>query len=194
MTDESQRTDIDWEAVWRSLDWESKNDALAARTLALRAEKYARLAEDVDATGDDALMVLLFSRAGERYAIPIDHVLHVLDAPTITPLPCVPDYYRGVINLRGRILTVFDLRRFWGLQAADPAAPTLIIVSAAALTLALLADEVLDFASIPAGNIAPPTVTGGGPTHQLQGITTDGVAILDVEKLLADQRLIVQGE
>ncbi|MBN1964876.1 MAG: chemotaxis protein CheW, partial [Anaerolineae bacterium] len=98
----------------------------------------------------------------------------------------------GVVNLRGRILSVLDLRRLWGLPAADlPDYPVIVVVAAKRLALAVLADDVIGLARFPAGAVAPPHSAGVDVGH-VQGVSPDGVVIVDVESLFADRKLIVK--
>lgn len=195
MNERRPASSINWEAVWQSLDWGSeRHQQVLQQTLAQRAEKYARPAETDELVDRDTLKALVFTRGPERYGIPVAHVVQGLDVYRITPLPCAPAYYRGVINLRGRILSVFDLRRFWGLPEADPPGPPrLVITRAARRELALLADDILRLATIPTEEIVPPVVAGITLDH-VQGVSPEGVVILDMESLFADRRLIVHEE
>ena len=183
-----------WHDVWRSLDWDSDAEQYREDTLLRRAEKYARPAEDDSQVDVDALRVLVFTRGQEHYAIPVYYILRGVAEPRITPLPCVPPYYRGVVNLRGQILSVLDLRRFWGIGGeAEPPNPRLIVIQAGQNPLAIQADEVLELTHIPIAEIVPPMSAGVGLTH-IQGISADGLVIVDVDSLLTDSRLYVHDE
>ncbi len=185
---------IQWEEVWRSLDWERQQRRYADQILAQRTAKYARPVEESTSPDQATLSALVFLRAGERYALPVAHVLRGDTPARITPLPGVPPCYRGVINLRGRILSVLDLPRLWGLPVdRDPPAPRLIVIQAARLTLALLADDILEIAQIPLSAIVPPLAAGIGLAH-VQGLSPDGTVILDVASLADDPRLTVHDE
>lgn len=187
---------IDWDSIWKSLNWDSSiAEVDVTLTLAHRAENYARPIEQDGQADDDALKALVFVQGQERYAIPVPYVMQGLTTQRITPLPCVPDYYRGVINVTGRILSVLDLRRFWGLPATDDGdgLPRLIVVRAAALEFALIVDDVLELASIPLREITPPVLAGVGLDH-VQGVSPGGTVIIDVESLSSDRRLRVHEE
>jgi len=186
---------INWDAVWQSLNWGSADQQdNVEQTLAQRAEKYARLQESEIETADENLKVLVFTQGQERYAIPVSFVQQGMSELKLTPLPCVPTYYRGVINLRGRILSVLDLRCLWGLPAQDvPGLARVIVVRAGALELALLAEDVVQMLSIPLQKIVPPVVAGVGLPH-VQGVSPDGLVIVDIESLASDRRLRVHEE
>lgn len=53
---------------------------------------------------------LCFSLGEEEYAVPLSHVREVIELPDITPVPYMPQHYRGIMNLRGQILSIIDLR------------------------------------------------------------------------------------
>jgi purine-binding chemotaxis protein CheW len=181
---------IDWDAVWRSLEWDNRGRTDAEQILAQRTEKYAR-PPGQEAALRELLSVLVFTRGKERYGIPIEHVLHGVSEPSITPLPCVPPFYQGVIALRGQILTVLDLPRLWGLPVGkDPPAPRLIVVTLGALTLAIQADDVHALAEIPLAAVVPAVTAGVGLAH-VQGLSPDGIVIVDMDSLADDPRLLV---
>ncbi|MBN2470563.1 MAG: purine-binding chemotaxis protein CheW [Anaerolineae bacterium] len=185
---------IDWGAVWRSLDWDGHDRLSADDVLAQRTEKYARPPETDSTLTHDSLTVLVFLRGQERYGIPVNYVVHGVTEPHITPLPCVPDFYRGVINLRGQILTVLDLQRLWGLPATDEAArPRLVVVSFGGMTLALQADDVRDLVSIPLPDIVPAVTAGVGLEH-VQGLSPEGIVLVDMESLAIDSRLRIRDQ
>lgn len=71
---------------------------------------------------------LSFRLSSEEYGIAILEVREILPLPDITPLPQTPDFIRGVINLRGKIIPVIDLRRRFGLPPADFTNDTCIVV------------------------------------------------------------------
>ncbi|MBI2494179.1 MAG: chemotaxis protein CheW, partial [Candidatus Rokubacteria bacterium] len=81
-----------------------------ARILQDRARALAKPLEEPSAPGE-TLDLLLFGLAGERYGIDAAHVLEVVQLPELVPVPCTPPVVLGVVNHRGRVLTVLDLRR-----------------------------------------------------------------------------------
>lgn len=186
--------DIQWEDVWRRLDWDRQERRYADQILTQRTAKYAHPVEEGAPLDQATLSALVFIRAGERYALPVAHVLRGAAPVHVTPLPGVPPYYRGVISLRGRILSVLDLPRLWGLPVdRDPPTLRLIVIQAARLMLALLADDILEIVQIPLSAIVPPLAAGIGLAH-VQGLNPDGTIIVDVASLAADPRLNVHDE
>ncbi|GAB4572165.1 MAG: hypothetical protein Kow0077_10770 [Anaerolineae bacterium] len=183
---------IDWGEVWRSLNWEAKDRVHADEILAQRSKKYARPPEEATPSARDVLTMLIYERAGERYGIPVSHVLHGITEARSTPLPCVPPFYRGLITLRGQILTVLDLQRFWHLPVQkDPSPPRLIVITPGQLTLALQVDDIHNLADVNPAEIIPP-LTAGITLPHVQGLSPDGIVILDMDSLGNDPRLRVE--
>lgn len=185
---------IDWGEVWRKLDWEGRDRVHADDILDQRTEKYARPPEEEPITAHDALTVLVFIRDQAQYGIPVQYVQQGVTEPHITPLPCVPAHYRGVITMRGQILSVLDLPRLWGLPVEkDPATSRLLVVAFSDLILAIQADDVRDLITIPLPDLVPAITAGVGLDHVL-GLSPDGVVIVDMESLAEDSRLRVHDE
>lgn len=182
---------VDWDAVWRSLDWNRDQSQDVEQALIRRAERYARPTDDNQQRDQETLELLIFWRGQERYALPVEYVIQGAVLPRITPLPCVPSFYCGVMNLRGRILSVLDIRRFWGLpETTSPAFPNLIVIRAGQYEIALLADDIEGLDVLPLADQVAPAAAGIGLAH-VQGVSPDGIVILDIESLLADSRLTV---
>ncbi|WP_348673132.1 chemotaxis protein CheW [uncultured Abyssibacter sp.] len=77
----------------------------------------------------DAAQVLTFRLADEDYALPIGSVREVLEYTDITRVPKTPDFMRGVINIRGSVVPVVDLRLEFGMPVAEPTIDTAIIIT-----------------------------------------------------------------
>ena len=84
------------------------------RVLRARAQALARVPEQARAQAN-LLEVLEFRLASERYAVETRHIQEVHPFRELTPLPCTPAFVLGVVNVRGRILPVLDIKRFFGL-------------------------------------------------------------------------------
>jgi purine-binding chemotaxis protein CheW len=125
----------------------------------------------------------------------------------ITRVPRVPEWVTGVVNLRGRILSVLDLRRFFGLAPAEireddliTPFPDLVVVEAPAMEVALLADDILDIELFPTSRIQDIADTARGVgSEYVRGVIEQGdeapmIAVLDLPTLLADERLIIEEE
>jgi len=115
---------------------------------------------------------LTFFLGAEEYGMEILAVHEIIGVLPITRVPRTPPFVRGVINLRGRVISIIDLRLKFDLPAVD-AGPTscIIVVAAHAAQVGLLVDRVSEVADIAAADIEPPPPLGAGiHTDYLVGI------------------------
>lgn len=148
-------------------------------------------------TPGEVLDLLVFSLAGERYGVETTHVLEVISLRELTPVPCTPPVILGVVNHRGRILPVLDLRRLFGLSGQGVTdGGRIVVVEAGRMTCGIFADAVAGTIQVAAHEVAhPPAVTpGGGRQAFIRGVTGEMVAVLDLEVLARDQRIVVNDE
>src|SRR5271165_3929091 len=131
-----------------------------------------------------------FAIGDEQYGVDIMAVREIKGWIDITHLPNQPDYVRGVLNLRGVIVPIIDLRCRFG-QGLTEATPLhiVIIVQIAAKPIGLLADRVLDIVSLDAAQIQPvPRIVQSTRLDFLAGLVTiDGamIALIDLHNLLS---------
>ena len=165
-----------------------------ARILRERAQALARPAAHAEAPAD-ALDLLVFSLSGERYAIELGSALQVVPLRGVTPVPCTPTFVLGVINHRGRILAVLDLRRLWNLPGASTPSGRIVVVEAGDTTLGIFAEAIEGTVPVEAGQLtAPPVALAGGQPVFIRGVTADMVAVLDLGALARDPRITVCDE
>lgn len=200
---EKSGTSIDWAALHRRL--EAIRSALetgmrpspGARKKILR-ERAAILAlePEQEETEQETLEVIDFLLTYEHYAIESSYVREVYPLRAFTPLPCTPPFVLGLINVRGQILSVVDLRTFFDLPVQGLTdLNKVIILHNQVMEFGILADAILGVRSIPLAVIQPslPTLTGIREDY-LRGVTDERVVILDAEKLLSDKRMIIHGQ
>lgn len=161
---------------------------------AILRERAQRLAAPLEqAAAVDCLEVLEFGLADERYAIEARHVHDVQPLRDLAPLPCTPAFLRGLVNIRGRLVPVIDLKRFFDLPERGIAdLHRVLLLRTPELELGLLADTVEGVYPIELQRVQPslPTLTGIRDEF-LRGVTADRLVILDAEAILADPRIIV---
>jgi purine-binding chemotaxis protein CheW len=93
--------------------------------------------------------VVVFQVAGRSYALSLEHVVEVLRMVAVTPLPETPPWVLGVVNLRGTLIPMIDLRPRLGLAAAQPdPAQVFLVARARGRTVGLLADSVGDIVQV----------------------------------------------
>jgi purine-binding chemotaxis protein CheW len=142
-----------------------------------------------DAAGSEMSEFISFAIGDDQYGVNIMAVREIKEWSNVTPLPKQPDYMRGVLNLRGVIVPILDLRcRFGqGLTAATPM-HIVLIVQVAGRQIGLLADRVLDIVSFDKSQIQPvPKVVESERIDFLSGLAvTDGemLALIDLDHLL----------
>lgn len=138
---------------------------------------------------------LTFLTGGEGYGLPVLKVREIMKVMEITAIPQVPVYVRGVINLRGKVIPVIDLRLKFGMPACDATDQTCIIVVEAAsggrsrqAMMGLLVDGVSEVLNIQAAEIEPPPAFGDGVrTDYMQGVAkVKGTVkiLLDIDRVL----------
>jgi purine-binding chemotaxis protein CheW len=137
------------------------------------------------------LQCLTFLLGGQRYAIPILTVHEIRRYAAPTGLPGVPSHVLGVINLRGAVVPVFDLRLRFGCAAAPIDRLTVIIVvSVADRQAGLVVDEVNRVLSVKDGMLQPsPQLASHIDLSFVSGLIRDDdslVTLLDVERLTAE--------
>jgi purine-binding chemotaxis protein CheW len=158
-----------------------------------RAAALARTPEAPRAAGS-SLDVTEFLLAYETYGIESSYIHEVYPLKELTPLPGTPPFVLGIINVRGRILSVVDLKKFFDLPAKGLTdLNKVIVLRSPRMEFGVLADAILGVRSIPLDQLQPslPTLTGIREEY-LKGVTAERVVILDAAKLLSDRRMIVQ--
>jgi Chemotaxis signal transduction protein len=163
------------------------------RTLKARAQALALELAPAEAA-DTRIEVVNFLLAYEHYAIESRYVREVYPLESLTPVPCTPPFVRGVINLRGEILSVIDIKIFFdlpvhGLTDLDK----VIVLQSGNMSFGILADAIAGVRRIPVADIQAslPTLRDIR-TAYLRGVTSDRTVILDAEKLLSDTNIIVR--
>lgn len=131
-----------------------QDDILRQRADSLAAEQ----AETADEKRED---VLLFSLGEESYGVRIGQVREIYNEYAITPIPCVPDFIVGVINIRGEIVSVTDLSKLMGAGGAAATAsegeqPLVIVVAEGPVCTALMVDAIGAIVQIASGAVEPP--------------------------------------
>jgi len=167
----------------------------ARQILRARAQALARPPERA-AVAAASLELLEFRLANECYALETRYVREVYPLKNLTPLPCTPPFVLGIVNVRGRILPVLDLKKFFELpEQGLTDLHRIILVQGHDLELGLLADVIAGVRTIPVDSLQPslPTLTGIRAEY-LKGVTAARLVVLDLDRILADPKIIVQEE
>ena len=137
---------------------------------------------------------LTFSIGTEQYALEIRYVVDIIGIQDITSVPDQPEYVKGVINLRGKIIPIMDIRiRFMKQEREYDDRTCIIVVDMKEISVGIVVDTVLEVASISNEVISPPpkfnsdyhnkSIAGIGMNNELVTI------ILDCSKLLNEEDL-----
>jgi purine-binding chemotaxis protein CheW len=104
---------------------------------------------------------LLFTLHGRLYAVAVPHVLEVGSLPAITPVPNVPAWLRGVVNLRGEILSVIDVRTFLGFEEGHYTERSRMLVVKTLgddMATSLVVDQIKGFVQLPKASLQTPAI------------------------------------
>lgn len=138
---------------------------------------------------------LTFKLANEIFAVEVGKVREILDYTPITKVPRTPDFMRGVINVRGSVVPVVDLRLKFGMTETQRSVDTCINVleinfDDEAVVLGALADSVQEVIELEPGQIEPaPTIGGHIKTDLIKGMgkrDAGFIMILDIDKVFSD--------
>jgi purine-binding chemotaxis protein CheW len=133
---------------------------------------------------------LTFSVAGEEYAVHVSHVTEIVRLQKIFSVPDVPRHVRGVINLRGKVIPLLDVRARFGLNETNYTDRTLVVViEVGSSPTGLIVDGVYDVAEFPPQDIEAAPTSSRGANHPLitrMGKRSDRISlIVDVPSLVA---------
>ncbi len=145
--------------------------------------------ENIVNENEDFEMFLTFLMTTEIYAVSLYHVLEIIDMQRVTNVPDTPHYIKGVINLRGKVVPVLDVRLRFGLEERDYDERTcIIVVSIGEVSTGLIVDAVDEVKHIPEATI---DITHSGMRNNgdkyiagLGKINGEVNIILDIAKLL----------
>jgi purine-binding chemotaxis protein CheW len=188
------------------IDWDAIHQRLSVAATAISGgtrhgpdevrrvlEVRARAAANPPAKVDDAekLEALVFTIAGETYAVETCFVWEVCQLKNLTTLPCTAPFIAGVMNRRGQILAIVDLRKFFGLPARGlTELNRVIVLKGSDSELGLLADSIDGVRSVKVLDLQEglPTLTGIRERF-LKGVTGQMLAVLNGGRLLVDASL-----
>ena len=193
------KSPIDWRNIERRM--EATRIALEheptpgeiGRTLKIRAQAPAHASVPVKATSED-LVVIEFTLDYKRYAIESHYVREVCRLDNLTPLPCTPAFVLGIVNLRGEILSVIDIKAFFDLPKKGLSDfNKMIVLQSRDMVFGILVDEITGTDRIPLVRIqaSPPTRTSIQMDY-LRGVTSDHVVVLNAQQILADKKIVVR--
>lgn len=138
---------------------------------------------------DEVLSKYLLFSIDELFAIPLENVVEIIEDRPVTRIPETPDYILGIMNLRGSVVSVIDMRtRFKKPVQNDLPHKCIVIIRYEGMQLGLVVDDVLDLITIPKESITPPPQVGGNYSHvfvKAIGVKDNIMTlIIDTDKLI----------
>jgi purine-binding chemotaxis protein CheW len=136
--------------------------------------------------------VVVFELANEKYGTEIGSVREIIRMPTVTQMPGTPEHVRGVINLRGRVIPVVDLRARFRLPTTELTESTrVLVVDILGESIGVVVDAVTEVRRVPSGSVeAPGATTTTEESYYIDGIAKQDehlLILLDLERALTNQ-------
>jgi purine-binding chemotaxis protein CheW len=179
-----------WQNILHGFNWERtiETDEVVRQRLRQRARLYAAPKQQAETTPETVHTILTFRLGSEQYGVDVMTVRSVRTISRITRVPGTPLFYRGVVNLRGQVITVMDLRLFFNIPLAEEGIPPgeLVVVAGRMLEIGLLAHHVEGVQILP--------MSAFDPVDNMRyalGVTRERLVLLDVLRLLEDDQLVV---
>jgi purine-binding chemotaxis protein CheW len=190
--------EIDWveisARVARAFDTSAAETA-PERTREVLAERARRLALATERAEPAvaALELLPFRLGREHYAIETRYAREVVRLTAFTAVPSTEDFLLGVANLRGEIVPVFDLMRFFGFASQGLSDRSrVIVVGGAEVEFGIIADLVQAIERVPvAALVADAVFEGQRGGECVRGVTREAMIVLDGAALIKDRRLFI---
>jgi purine-binding chemotaxis protein CheW len=163
------------------------------RILQARARLLAQVRKGGEEVPQSPLEVVEFLLASEHYGIELTYIREIHSLSEFTPLPGTPAFVLGLTNVRGQILSVIDIKKLFDLpEKGLTDLNKVIVVRTHQMELGILADAVLGVRAIAPNEFQTslPTLTGIRAEY-LKGITKDPLVVLNMDKILSDEKIVV---
>jgi len=159
------------------------------------AETDSDVTVDVeDAQPEEEIRICLFSIGEDMYAIPVTLLTEIIIPQKIFPVPTTPSYVRGVINLRGNIVPIVEIREMLSLAQPASTAGQIAIIKYSTITIGIVVDNVYEITSVPVSSVLTiPADFGAQPGRNrsrfFKGIVQREAglaALLNIERILEE--------
>ncbi len=142
---------------------------------------------------------LTFLTDNRTFAFPITDVIEIIEVTDPTPVPEFPDYVKGIINTKGRVIPIIDIRLRFGLEEKEYTDRTcIIVVSISDVEIGFIVDTVVAVVEMGEEMIAPPpTISTDGVSRYITGVAkfdTGLIVILNAKKILDDRGFNLMAE
>ncbi|MBE9502939.1 MAG: chemotaxis protein CheW [Proteobacteria bacterium] len=153
----------------------------------------------VDGQGDELLQLVSFKLGNEEFAVDILKIQEINRMIEITKVPKSPDFVEGVINLRGKVIPIIDLRKRFGMEVTEHTKNTrIVVVDIDNKVVGLIVDGVSEVLRLPASTVEPPPpIVAGIDAEYINGVgkMEDRLLILlELEKVLSQEEKTALGQ
>ncbi len=148
------------------------------------------MAEETQKKDGSLLQLVTFNISNEEFGVDILKVQEIIRTMEITKVPRAPEFVEGVINLRGKVIPIIDLRRRFGMDSRKHDSQTrIVVIELNNMIVGFVVDSVSEVLRIPADTVVPPpAIVSGVDSEYISGVgkLDDRLLILiDLEKLLS---------
>lgn len=147
------------------------------------------------------IQIVIFRLGNEEFGAPINSVLEISRMMDITRIPQAPGFIEGMINLRGQVIAVIDLKRQFNFLSSRPFPKTskIVVVQVKEETFGLIVDDVPEVLRVPEGDIetAPEAIQSGIKRHYISGVAKVGerlIIVLDLARILTPDEVESMGK
>ncbi|MEO5358727.1 MAG: chemotaxis protein CheW [Nitrospirae bacterium YQR-1] len=147
---------------------------------------------------DEVMQFLTFKLDDEVFALHIEKIREVLEFTTVTKMPRTPEFMRGVINLRGSVVPVIDLKQKFGMSFTDKAVDTCVVITEVdmegeKIVLGAMVDSVKEVMELERNAIEPPPKIGTQLSNEfIEGMGKQGeefIILLDIDRIFSANEL-----
>ena len=159
-----------------------------------RAKRLSLSTGAISEISKDYTSMVEFFLTPEKYCLEFSYLKEVLILKELTAIPGVPDFIQGIINVRGRVMSLMNLRKFLGVKETGITEQNkIMIVSHKGLEIALLVDRISRMFPVSNEDIDPAIPGFGGRGAEfIKGMTSQGIIVLDIATMLESKNIIIQ--
>jgi len=147
------------------------------------------------AATNEYLHLVTFRLLGEEFALPITDVREIIRMVEVTPVPQAPTLVEGVINLRGQIIPVVDMRKRFGIEPKETDHEScMIVIEMRGILVGIIVDDIPNIGRIPSDSVSPPPamVAGAIGAEYIKGISHHEdrmIILIDMRKVFSQDEL-----
>ncbi|NQU51109.1 MAG: chemotaxis protein CheW [Bacteroidetes bacterium] len=171
------------------------NQTYRDKILKERAKILQKTINETEVAGEQ-IEVLEFLLSEEKYAIDSTYISEVIRIADLTPLPCTPSFILGIINKRGQILSVVDIKKFFNLpEKGITNLNRVIVVKHNEIEIGILTDEIIGNTTVNIQSLQKELpALNKIANNYVMGISKERLIVLDIKEMLLDEKIIINEE